>query len=512
LTQNASDLVGSFLLIPIILFSILQKSWQLAATTVVIVPVVAMASQAFSKRIKASSKRERAREGELASAAQEMLTSIRVIQTYGRGDYEQQRFANHSQRTMEAALKTARLEAGFSWVVKSLEALSVAAIVWVAVLLMKANRSITIGELVLFLALVDQMFKPTRRVIKEWSIIGKVLASVDRIAELLERKPSVDDLPGAVTAPPLRGWIELRHVSFAYQPDPQDGAAPGATGPIRLALDDVSFRVDPGEVVALVGPSGAGKSTIAQLVPRLYDPQAGVVLMDGHDIREFTLDSLRTQIGMVLQDTILFSGTVGYNIAYGRLEATADEIVTAAKQANAHEFIAKMPKGYETELSERAANLSGGQRQRIAIARALVRNSPVLLLDEPTTGLDAESTDLVLEALQRLMKGKTTVIISHDLNLVRSADRIIVINQGRIAQSGSHDELLRQGGIYASLYERQFGVTEPAAMAEAVGSGGDGEAEADEVFETLLLEALPLPAPKRMVETMVMDAPPPRRG
>ena len=510
LTESLSDLAGSLLLVPIILVSILQKSWELALTTLLIVPVVSIVSQAFSKRIKASSKRERAREGELASTAQEMLTSIRVIQTYGRGEREQERFAQQSRDTMDAALQTARLEAGFSWTVKTLEAVSVGAIVWVVILLRRGNNSITVGELVLFLALVDQMFKPTRRIIKEWSLIGKVLASVERISELLARRPSVDDLPDAVAAPPLQGWIELRNVSFAYRSEPQDGD--GSDGlPIRLALNDVSFRVAPGEVVALVGPSGAGKSTVAQLVPRLYDPHTGSVLIDGYDIRHFTLDSLRAQIGMVLQETILFTGTVAYNIAYGRPEATREEIVGAAKEANAHEFIERMPDGYDTELSERAANLSGGQRQRLAIARALVRDAPILMLDEPTTGLDAESTDLVLQALQRLMRGKSTIIISHDLNLVRPADRIVVIREGRIEQIGKHDELLSRGGLYASLYERQFGVVETApVMPPPVDLDGDGDGEPARVFETMLLQALPLPAPRKDVESIVQN--PPRSG
>lgn len=506
LTQSFSDLAGSLLLVPIILISIMLKSWELALTAILIVPIISIVSQAFSKRIKSSSKKERAREGDLASAAQEMLTSIRVIQTFGRGHREQERFAEQSRSTMDAALQTARLEAGFSWTVKSLEAFAIAAIIWAAVLLRAGNNPISVGELVLFLGLVDQMFKPTRRIIKEWSVIGKVLASIDRISELLDRKPSVDDLPGAIPAPRLQGWIELRNVSFAYQAEAQDGAHPDVSRGIRLTLDDVSLAVGPGEVVALVGPSGAGKSTIAQLIPRLYDPQTGAVLVDGHDVRNLTLDSLRAQIGMVLQDTILFTGTVAYNIAYGRAEASRDEIVAAAKEANAHEFIVNLPDGYDSELSERAANLSGGQRQRIAIARALVRNAPILMLDEPTTGLDAESTDLVLEALQRLMAGKTTIIISHDLNLVRAADRIVVIKQGRIDQVGRHDELLQRGGLYASLYERQFGVSEPAP-AEVAPSDGDGEIESARVFETMLMEALPQPAPRVEVESIVHGSP-----
>jgi ABC-type multidrug transport system fused ATPase/permease subunit len=234
----------------------------------------------------------------------------------------------------------------------------------------------------------------------------------------------------------------------------------------------VSFRVRPGEVVALVGPSGAGKSTIAQLIPRLYDPDTGEVCIDGSDIRSFTLDSLRRQVSLVLQDTILFGGTVAHNIGYGRAGATRDEIIAAAVRANAQEFIEQMPDGYDTELNERATNLSGGQRQRIAIARALVRDAPILILDEPTTGLDAESAHMVLQGLQELMKGKTTIVISHDLHLIQTADRILVIHRGRIEQVGGHAELLREGGLYASLHARRFGEPDEQAWVARRAEGG----------------------------------------
>jgi len=327
-----------------------------------------------------------------------------------------------------------------------------------------------VGTLVLFIMLIQNMFKPTRKLIKQWATIGKVRASVERVAEVLARRPSVHDTPWAEEAAAFRGELELRHVSFTYQLDPEDAASatPGDSE-ARPALDDVSFRVRPGEVVALVGPSGAGKSTIAQLVPRLYDPQVGEVRIDGRNIRDFTLDSLRRQISLVLQDTILFRGSVAHNIGYGRAGATRDEIVAAAVRANAHEFIERMPDGYDTELGERATNLSGGERQRIAIARALVRDAPILVLDEPTTGLDAESSHLVLQGLHELMKGRTTIIISHDLHLIQKADRILVIRQGRIEQTGRHAELLREGGLYASLHARRFG--EPGGGAEVVAFG-----------------------------------------
>ena len=241
----------------------------------------------------------------------------------------------------------------------------------------------------------------------------------------------------------------------------------------RPTLNGLSFDIQPGQVVAVVGHTGAGKSTIAQLIPRLYDPNAGQVLIDGHDIREFTLESLRAQMSMVLQESILFTGSIVENIAYGRPDATGIEIIEAAKDANADEFISKFPDGYYTILGERGSNLSGGQRQRIAIARAFIRDTPILILDEPSTGLDAESTDLVLQALRKLMKGKTTIIISHELNLIRDADKIIVIKEGEIEQMGTHDELIRAGGLYANLYAMQSGQREMDGSALPVSEMAD---------------------------------------
>jgi ABC-type multidrug transport system fused ATPase/permease subunit len=497
-TERVTDLIYSVMLLIGISLFLLFQSWEMAILAAIIVPVLSLVSNFFSRRIKSASKRQRSSEGDLASAAQEMLTSIRVIQTYGRGGYEQQRFAEQSSRALRAALDSTRLEAFFGLAVRLVEAGATIGVVWLSFYLIEGG-TLTVGRFVLFTFLIDRMFKPTRRVIKEWSTIGKIFASIERIADLLNRKPSVVDLPGAVPAPPFRGQVEFRNVSFAYQSDGQ--SSDGRDSSLRLALNDVSFTASTGEVVALVGPSGAGKSTVLQLLPRLYDPHAGGVLIDGTDIRSFTLSSLRAQLSMVLQETVLFSGTVAYNIAYGGNNVTSDDIVEAAMQANAHEFIEKMPDGYNTELGERASNLSGGQRQRIAIARALVRNSPILLLDEPTTGLDAESTDLVLQALQRLMRGKTTIIISHDLNLVRAADRILVVRQGQIVEEGRHDQLLARDGLYASLYARQFGPVAPEpALVGAPSVEEDEDDELDKVFQTMLLEALPRPVDRRVYE------------
>ena len=448
--KSVSDLAGSiFVLIGTITFLALH-SLPVTVVAILIVPVLAWVSLWFSSRIKSAAKRHRAREGDLASDAQEMLTSIRVIQSFGRAHRQESDFADHSDLAMQAALDEARLEAGFSWVVSVLQAVSTVAVIWVGVFLID-EQELSVGTLLLFVILIQAMFKPTRRIIKEWNSIAKVFASVERIGELLDREPSVTDVPGAVAAPVLSGRLEMRDVSFAYR-----GPAAGVEDDAVDVLEHIDFVAEPGQMIALVGPSGAGKSTIAQLVARLYDPTAGQVLVDGVDARTYTLSSLRAQISMVLQETILFTGTVAENIAFGTDTVDEEDIRRAAIRANAHEFIEQLPQGYDTVLSERASNLSGGQRQRLSIARAFIRNSPIVVLDEPTTGLDAGSTDLVLNALIELAQGRTTVVITHDLSLTRTADRILVVDGGRIVEDGPHRDLVAAGGLYASLYTRQL--------------------------------------------------------
>jgi ABC-type multidrug transport system fused ATPase/permease subunit len=525
ITESVSDLAGSILVLTGTLVFLGVESPEVMLLAVVIIPVMAVVSRGFASGIKTAAKQQRAREGELASHAQEMLTSIGVIQTYGRGPYERQRFAKLSDRAMQSALRGAGLEAWFGWVISVTQAVCISGVIWLGVWLVGRGAA-TSGDVVLYVLLITNMFKPTKRIIKEWNTIGKVYASVERVEELLDREPSVREEPGAVEAPPLTGHIEFREVSFAYLLEP----GPDGQGP-RLALDELSFTIEPGRTVALVGHSGAGKSTIAQLLPRLYDPHTGQVLFDGYDAREFTLASLRSQISMVLQETVLFTGTIADNIAYGRPEASREEIVEAARKANAHEFIEQMPDGYDSELNERGGNLSGGQRQRLAIARSFIRETPILILDEPTTGLDAESTQLVVDALEKLIQGKTTIIISHDLNLIRSADEVMVMSAGQVVQHGTHDELIGQDGLYATLHARQFGA---AAGARAPAEPAPAEPEAVAVpdidltdddapvpvqrraFETALMEALPLPASPEAFRLLMGKAkgrpgPPPAR-
>ena len=474
--SNLSDLLGSVLYLVMVLGLMFWQAWHIwrpgqgvqgdAAVFLIpllavsILPFMTIVSNYYTGRIKSASKRLRSTEGELASAAQEMLASIRVIQVYGQGSYEQSLFSAQSRKAMDAALDAAGYQARFSWAVSVMGAFATAAVIGVGAWIIFRNPLILgVGMLYTFIKWIDDMFKPTKKLIAQWNAFGKLYASLERVGDLMDMKPEVRDESDAVPAPPFRGRLEFRNVVFTY---PGLGSSKkGSVGKQpRPTLNGLSFTVEPGQVVAVVGHTGAGKSTIAQLIPRLYDPNDGQILIDGRDIRNYTLESLRAQMSMVLQESILFTGSIVENIAYGRPDASGVEIIDASKNANADEFISKMPDGYYTMLGERGSNLSGGQRQRIAIARAFIRDTPVLILDEPSTGLDAESTDLVLQALRKLMNGKTTIIISHELSLIRDADKIIVIKEGQIEQMGTHDELVRSGGLYANLYAMQSGQRE----------------------------------------------------
>ena len=446
--KSVSNILGSLMVLVGSFVFLLWQSWTVALVAVVVVPSLALVSNHYSRRIKVASKTQRDREGDLASTAQEMLSSIRLVQSYGRGTVDLEKFSDQTGSSMLASLKAANIQAKFSFVIALVEALSISAVVWLGVWLVDRS-AISIGTLVLFVLLLQNMFKPARKIVSEWYKIGKVFASVERIEDLLDREVVVTDSPHAQPAPPLEGRLTFQHVSFTYPAEHEDGTA--ATSRPQV-LRDIDFDVSPGEVVALVGFSGAGKSTIAQLVPRLYDPDSGAVLVDGMDVRGLTLASLRSQVSLVLQETVLLSGTVAENIGYGIADATPEDIEAAARMANAHDFIMAMPDGYDTVLGERGSTLSGGQRQRLAIARAFIRRAPILILDEPTTGLDAESAQTVVSALRELMRGTTTIVISHDPGLVQGADRVLVISRGRIVESGTPEALMRGRGHFAELY------------------------------------------------------------
>ena len=428
----------------------LYFNWRFALIALSIVPVLFLVVFVFTKRIKQASRAVRKKESELVTIVQEVFSSIRVVKAFAREDYEQKRFEEQSLENVETALQAKSLKARLAPTVEVLAAVGTCLVLWYGSRLALAGQ-ISAGDLVLFLAYLGKMYKPMRELSKMGDTVSKAAVGYERIQEVLNTVSRVRDLPGARRVRTSKGQLEFDRVSFSYD----------ASQPI---LKKVSFQIEPGQVAAFVGPSGAGKSTIISLIPRFYDPTSGQVKLDGLDIRQYKLRSLREQMSFVLQDTVLFRVPIWENIAYGKPDARRAEIIHAAELANAHEFIEKMPDGYDTMVGERGVSLSGGQRQRIAIARAIIRNTPILLLDEPTSGLDAESEQVVFEALGRLMEGKTCVVIAHHLATIQRADIIFVIKDSQVAERGTHTELLAAGGLYAELYGIQFkDVKEPPA-------------------------------------------------
>lgn len=409
--------------------------WRLGLAMLILAPILLLASTRYRRRVHAAEQEAREREGEMTSVAQETLSAMRLVKAYGRESLETTRFTTHARQWTGAAVRVLRTEAVLGAVVDALVAVVIAGLVWLAAAQVLAG-AITVGVLVIFISYLREFYDPVGSLSKLAGRISRIRVRAERIADVLRETPTVRDLPGATPAPRLRGRIEFEHVTFGYVP----------TEPV---LKDVSFRIEPGQVVALAGPTGSGKTTVAALVARLYDPSHGRVLIDGRDVRSYTLASLRPQIAWLLQDSILFRATVWDNIAYGRPDATREEIIAAAKTANAHGFIMALPNGYDSLIGERGETLSGGQRQLIAIARAIIRDAPILILDEPTAGLDAASQRIVRDALERLVRGRTALLISHDVENLRLADVILVLENGRVVDRGSYRELLASGRRFA---------------------------------------------------------------
>lgn len=427
--------------------------WRFTLIALSVAPLLFIVVYSFTRRIKQASRALRKKEGEVVSVVQEVLSSIRVVKAFAREDYEQERFEQQSLESVETALRARSLKAKLAPIVQVLVAVGTSLVLWYGVHLVLAGQ-MTAGSLLVFLLYLGKMYKPMRELSKMTDTLSKTAVGYERIREVLETERDVRDLRGARPAPNFKGAIVFSHVEFGYTKNDR-------------ILRDVDFRIEPGQVAALVGPTGAGKTTIASLVARFYDPLSGQVMIDGQDIRRYKLKSLRRQISFVLQETLLFRAPVWQNIAYGRPEASRAEIIQAAKLANAHEFIVRMEQGYDTMVGERGVTLSGGQRQRIAIARAIIRQAPILILDEPSSGLDAASEEIVFEALGRLMEGKTAIVIAHRLATVRRADVILVLDKGKIVERGTHEELLMRGGLYAELYEIQFRTEESATALTA---------------------------------------------
>jgi ATP-binding cassette, subfamily B, bacterial len=396
----------------------------------------------YTRRIKMATREVRKKEGEMVSVIQEVLSSMHVVKAFAREEFEQRRLAQESRESIAIALRVRGLKVKLSPTVDLIIAVGTCLVLWFGGR-MALTGSLSAGSLVLFIWYLGRMYKPMRELAKTTDAFTRASVGYERIREVLDTNYEIRNLPGARPAPTFRGKIELDNVTFGYEP----------TFPV---LKQISMTVEAGQVAALVGPTGAGKTTIVNLIPRFYDPDAGSVKIDGTDVKLFQQESLRQQISFVLQETLLFHGPVWYNIAYGKPGASRAEILNAANLANAHEFIEQMPQGYDTVIGERGVTLSGGQRQRIAIARAVIRNTPILILDEPNTGLDAASEKVVFEALARLMEGKTSIVIAHRLPTIQSADVIFVVSGGQIVERGRHAELIEKRGPYSELHELQF--------------------------------------------------------
>jgi ATP-binding cassette, subfamily B, bacterial len=416
-------------------------NWRFTLIALSVAPVLFILVYTYTRRIKKASRAVRKKEGEIVSVVEEALNSIRVIKAFAREEYEQHRLEEQSLEGVEVALRARSLKAKLTPLVDIIVAAGTCLVLWFGARLAMSG-TLSPGSLVIFVFYLGKMYKPMQELSKMTDSYSKAVVGYERIEEILETEIDVKDLPGARPAPKLKGEIEFEHVYFHYEPE----------NPI---LEDVNFKIEAGQLAALVGPTGAGKTTIIGLIPRFYDPVSGAVKIDGVDVKGLKQKSLRQQISFVLQETVLFHAPLWQNIAYGKPEATRAEILKAAELANASEFIEKMANGYDTMVGEKGMTLSGGQRQRIAIARAVIRNSPILILDEPTSGLDAASEKLVFEALDRLMEGKTCIVIAHRLSTIRRADIIFVVDERGIAESGKHDELIKQGGLYSKLSHLQ---------------------------------------------------------
>ena len=416
-------------------------NWDFALLAVAVTPFILLFILRFKKAVKKASRELRSHQSNMVVVLQQGLESMRSVNAFGRQALEEERLKKVSIETANAALKARHLKSLLVPVVAITVSLCTAIVLWRGTALV-LNDAMTIGSLTVFLAYLSKFFKPVQELAKLTNTIAQASVALERIQTILDKDMFIPQKATAKQPGKLSGAIKFEHVAFSYN----------TSSPVLL---DLNLSIKSGQRIGICGPTGGGKSTVASLIPRFYDPTGGRVLIDGTDITDYNLDGLRSQIGFVLQDTVLFYGTIRENIAYGKPDATEKEIVEAAKLANAHEFILKMPNGFDSIVGERGLTLSGGQRQRIGIARAVVRNSPILILDEPTASLDTESEKIVMNALEKLMKGRTVITIAHRLSTIRFADKIVVIKDGAVAEEGSHEELIVKKGIYAELYQIQ---------------------------------------------------------
>ena len=487
----AGGLLLAFDLIQLVVATVLllSISWKLGLAVLALLPFYVLTFYVFNPRVRDASDRVNRHLGDLSGDAQEQFSAMALVKTYAAEDRETQKFMAANQRHLGYVLHQSHLGHAVGAISEVLVHAGTAIIIGFGGWLALSEGKLTAGDITKFLGYVGIMYGPVRRFADLNLVYQNSLASIRRIFRVFEIQPAIVDKADAVTEPPVYGEVVYENVRFRYgdesaesqirldEDEPDDSPYKirenhRKTEPGPWVLDGITLRAEAGQKVALVGPSGSGKTTLASLLPRLYDPQEGRIVIDGRDSRDYTLKALRTAIGIVQQDSFLFSGTIKENILYGRPNATDEQVIEAAKAANAHNFIAKLPHGYDTHLGERGVNLSGGQRQRLSIARAILKDPRILILDEATSALDTESEALVQSALERLMRNRTSFIIAHRLSTVRNADMILVIDAGRIVEQGTHDELLkRRGGLYARLVKQQFGHNPH----EAAAKGADGD-------------------------------------
>lgn len=435
-------LLGSVMIIVGMVLVMFWMSWHLTLLALIIVPLFWLRTKTLNQRIHEVARKQRQRQGAMAATATESISAIKIVHALSLHETFAKIFSSQNKRELKQSVKAKRLAASLERSVDILIAVGTAIVLWYGARLVLGNE-LSPGDIIVFLTYLKGAFKPVRDFTKYTTRLAKAAASGERVLDILEQTPDIRDLPGAVEADPFRGEVRFEGVSFNYEPD-------------KYVLRGIDLEIHPGCRVAILGPSGIGKSTLVSLILRLYDPVEGRIAIDGRDIRDYTVESLRSQISVVLQDTVLFASTVRENIAYGSPNATDEDIEVAARLANANEFIQSLPKGYETVIGERGTTLSNGQRQRIAIARAAVRSATILILDEPTAALDEENIHVVTEALDKVSRGRTTFLVTHDLHHASRFDLILFLEDGCIVERGTHDELMKLNGRYAKLFRLQL--------------------------------------------------------